>query len=86
MKKTVNIALAVLLSLSLAACGRAGGGAEAPQGGTQSSEGTQNGEAVQSSGTRDGGAASDSAQDGGTADSASEGGAAGTETVYAYET
>lgn len=86
MKKTVNIALAVLLSLSLAACGRAGGGAEAPQGGTQSSEGTQNGEAVQSGGTQDGGAASDGARDGGAAGSALEGGAAGTETVYAYET
>lgn len=86
MKKTVNIALAVLLSLSLAACGQAGGGAEAPQGGTQSSEGTQNGEAVQSGGTQDGGAASDGARDGGAAGSALEGGAAGTETVYAYET
>ena len=86
MKKTVNIALAVLLSLSLAACGRAGGGAEAPQGGTQSSEGTQNGEAVQSGGTQDSGSPSDSARDGGAAGSASEEGAAGTETVYAYET
>ena len=86
MKKTVNIALAVLLSLSLAACGQAGGGAEAPQGGTQSSEGTQNGEAVQSGGTQDSGSPSDSARDGGAAGSASEEGAAGTETVYAYET
>ena len=38
MKKTVNIALAVLLSLSLAACGQAGGGAEAPQSTEQQNE------------------------------------------------